>query len=204
MTVTDIVEVSKSKSKILIDDEVAFVLYKSEIRNLNIRKDGSLSEEDFHHIMEEVLVKRARLRCLNLLKSRDYTRYQLVMKLKQGLYPQTVIEKAIDYVTSYGYIDDVRYAVAYIKYAGNAKSRKQIKNDLQKKGISKQDVENAYMQCAEKNILVDEDELIQKYLRKKSYKRADSTPEEQRKMIAFLYRKGFSYDKIYKTVGEIE
>ena len=204
MIVTDIVELSKSKSKIVIDNEAIFALYKSEIRSLNIRKEEELSEEKFHHIMEDLLVKRARLRCLNLLKSRDYTRYQLVMKLKQGFYPLTVIENAIEYVASYGYIDDVRYAMAYVKYAKETKSKKQIENDLQKKGISKQDIENAYTQCAEKNILIDEDALIEKFLRKKNYHREDSTPEEQRKIIAFLYRKGFSLDRIYKVVGMVE
>lgn len=204
MTVTDIVEVSKAKSKIFIDHEAVFVLYKSEIRNMNIRKDESLSQEDFCHIMEELLVKRARLRCLNLLKGRDYTKHQLTMKLKQGFYPQTVIDNAIEYVTSYGYIDDVRYAQSYIKYAKDTKSKKQIENDLQKKGVSKLDIESAYTQCIEKNILMDEDALIQNLLRKKHYKRGVSTPEEQRKIIAFLYRKGFSLDTIYKVVGAVE
>lgn len=204
MTVTDIVEVSKSRLRIFIDNEPAFVLYKGEIRNMNIKKGGELSEESFCHIMGELLVKRARLRCLNLLKSRDYTRYQLTCKLKRDLYPESVIENAIDYVGSYGYIDDIRYAVAYIKYAGNLKSKKQIESDLQIKGVSKQDIAKAYMQCEEKNIAIDEEELIEKYLIKKHYDKSAPTFEERQKIITFLYRKGFSLDKIYKAVGQCE
>jgi len=200
MTVTDIVELTKSKSKIVIDNEVVFTLYKSEISSFDIRKDGEISEDKVHHILDELLVKRARLRCLNLLKSRDYTRYQLAMKLRQGFYPPAVIENAIAYIASYGYIDDVMYAASYIKYAQDTKSKKQIENDLRKKGVLKEDIEKAYIQCAEKNILVDEDELIQKYLWKKGYNKETSTVEEQRKIIAFLYRKGFSLDRIYKAV----
>lgn len=204
MTVTDIVELSKTRARVFLDNETAFALYKSEIRKMNIKKDGALSDERLRYIMDELLVKRARLRCLNLLKSRDYTRHQLAGKLKQGFYPKTVIENAIAYAASYGYIDDVKYAKAYIKYAGSAKSKKQIINDLYKKGISKQDIENAYMQCEEENIIADEEELIEKLLVKKHYNRNASTFEERQKIAAFLYRKGFSSDKIHKSVGLYE
>ena len=204
MTVTDIVELSKTRSRIFIDNEAAFVLYKGEIRSMNIKKDRELSEESFRHIMDELLIKRARLRCLNLLKSRDYTKHQLMSKLKQGFYPETVIENAIAYTASYGYIDDVKYAKSYIKYAGNSKSKKQITNDLQKKGVSKQDIENAYMQCEGENLFTDEEELIEKLLAKKRFYKNDSTFEERQKIAAFLYRKGFSSDKIYKAVGLYE
>lgn len=204
MTVTDIVEISKTRSRIFIDHEAAFVLYKGEIRSMHIKKGSTISDESFHHIMDELLVKRAKLRCLNLLKSRDYTRNQLVRKLKQGFYPETVIEDAIAYAASYGYIDDVKYAAAYINYAGGAKSKKQMVNDLQIKGVSKQDIETAFAQCEEKNILVNEEELIEKLLEKKHYKRNESTFEERRKIAVFLYRKGFSSDKIYKAVGLYE
>lgn len=204
MTVTDIVEISKTRSKIFIDNEAAFVLYKCEIRSMNIKKGGELSNESLRCIMNELLVKRAKLRCMNLLKSRDYTKHQLTVKLRQGFYPEPVIEKAIDYTASYGYIDDMQYATSYIRYAGAAKSRKQLENDLIKKGVSKQDIANAYLRCEEENILVEEDELIEKFLQKKHFNRNASTFEERQKMTAFLYRKGFSLDKIYKAIGQCE
>lgn len=204
MTVTDIVEISKSRLRIFIDNEAAFVLYKGEIKNMNIKKGGELSEESLRCIMDELLVKRAKLRCMNLLKSRDYTKHQLTEKLRQGFYPEMVIEKAIDYAMSYGYIDDMRYAVAYIRYAGASKSKKQIENDLMKKGVSKQDISNAYLQCGEEDVLVAEEELIEKFLLKKHFNNNSATFEERQKMIAFLYRKGFSLDRIYKVVGQSE
>ena len=47
-----------------------------------------------------------KLRCMNLLKSRDYTVYQLKTKLKENGYPEFLIDTAIEYVASYGYVDD--------------------------------------------------------------------------------------------------
>ena len=87
MVVTSITEMSKAKWKICVDYEFAFVLYKGELRKYRLKVDEDISEEIYREIVEEVLLKRAKLRCLNLLQSRDYTTEQLRTKLQQGLYP---------------------------------------------------------------------------------------------------------------------
>ena len=70
MTVTEIAEVSKNRSKVYIDGEFAFVLYHSELRRFRIEEGGSLSREDYRTILEELLPKRARMRAMNLLQKR--------------------------------------------------------------------------------------------------------------------------------------
>ena len=122
MRVTQIMELSKSRSKIFIEQEFAFVLYKGELRQYGIRVGEDITEKDYDTIVEEILPKRAKLRAMNLLKNREYTTAQLYAKLKQGYYPEQVIQEALDYVTSYHYIDDLRYAVSYITYHENTKT----------------------------------------------------------------------------------
>lgn len=202
MLVTEIAEITKSKVKICIDYQISFALYKGELRKYGIKKEEELSEEIYYMILKEVLPKRAKLRCMNLLKSRDYTKFQLEQKLKQNNYPKEVIAEALRYVQSYGYIDDIRYAKNYIISANNSKSRKQITLDLMRKGISKEDIETAYGLCEEEEPLVEEESLIEKLLVKKHYCRQEATLQERQKIIRFLFRKGFSLDKIYKAVGQ--
>ena len=201
MTVTDIVEISKTKVKVSLDNEMSFALYKSELRKLAVRKDSELTHEQYDMLMHEVLLKRAKLRCMNLLKARDYTEHQLVAKLRQGLYPKEVIDAAIAYVSSYGYIDDMRYARSYVECAGHSKSRRQIEQALLRKGISSDTIEQAYAQCAEEDCLTQEEELIRKLLEKRRFDRHNATYEECQKMVRYLYRKGFVIDKIYKAIG---
>ena len=141
---------------------------------------------------------------MNLLKSRDYTECQLVTKLKQGLYPEGIIDAVLAYVISYGYVDDIRYAGSYIRYAGQSRSRRQIENDLIRKGVSAEDIRQAYEQCAEEDGVTAEEELISRLLEKKHFDRQNATYEESRKMVSFLYRKGFSLDKIYRVLGQTE
>ena len=201
MTVTEIAEISKTKSKVFLDTDVCFALYKSEIRKYGIQKDAEISKACYDTIMKDVLLKRAKLRCMNLLKSRDYTEYQLRMKLRQGVYPQDIIDAAVAYVASYGYVNDFRYAQTYIEYAGKTKSKRQIENCLAGKGVSKDTIEQAYAQCAEEDSVTAEEELIDRLLDKKHFDREHATYEECQKMIGFLYRRGFALDKIYKAVG---
>lgn len=201
MIVTDIVEISKKKVKVCVDEEICFALYKSELGKFAIRKYSELSSETYEKIMNEVLLKRAKLRCMNLLKSRDYTEYQLVTKLRQGLYPGEIIDAAVAYVISYGYVDDTRYARSYIECAGQTKSRRQMENDLMRKGISMEKIRQVYEQCAEENSLTAEEELIHKFLEKKHFNKESATYKECQKMVGFLYRKGFELDQIYKVIG---
>ena len=74
MTVTRIEELSRSRCKIYLEDSFAFVLYKGELRLFGVREQEELSEESYREIMQEVLPKRATLRCMNLLQSRRETR----------------------------------------------------------------------------------------------------------------------------------
>ena len=202
MLVTEITELSKTKARLYIDYQPAFALYKSELKKYGIKSGEELSENLYKTLVSEILTKRATLRAMNLLKSRDYTEYQLVNKLKQSEYPPEAIDSATAYVKSYGYIDDARYSKAYISYAGASKSRKQIMNDLLKKGVSKENIDEAFEACIEENSISDEGELIKKLLQKKHYDSAEATVQEKQKIIGFLYRKGFSLDKIYKAVGQ--
>jgi regulatory protein len=200
MVVIDIEEISKSKVKVSTDNGATFSLYKSELRTYGITLNKEIPEETYSKLIDEVLVKRAKLRCMNLLKSRDYTRCQMENKLKMGGYPLEVIDKAVAYVMSYGYIDDLRYALSYIGYKSSSRSLKQIKNDLLKKGISGDVIEAAFIKCVDEKRITDESELIEKLIEKKKFDKETATYEEKQKIIGFLYRKGFSMDKIYKAV----
>lgn len=204
MIITGIQEVTKAKVKVFIDYEFAFVLYKGELRTYGICEEKEISEETYHMILDEILTKRAKLRCMYLLKSKDYTKHGLKEKLRKEYYSEEVIERAIAYVVSYGYVDDERYAKAYINYAGKTKSRKQIEFELAKKGITKDNIVAAFDEMNESDDLASEESLIRALLVKKHYKNEGATIEERRKIIGFLYRKGFSLDKIYKVVGESE
>ena len=200
MQITQIIELSKTRSKVYIDQEFAFVLYKGELRLYHIREGEELSDKDYRQIMQEVLPKRAKLRAMNLLKSREYTREQLRNKLAQGFYPKEIIEEALDYVASFRYIDDLRYATGFITYHEASKSRRRMEQDLQKKGIPKDVIEKAWQTWEANGGVLDEQEMIQKLLEKKHYNAESADYKEQQKIFAYLMRKGFAGEQIRKAM----
>lgn len=200
MLVTKISEVSKSRYRIYLDGQFAFILYKGELRQFQIKEGQELSGESYLQIMMQVLPKRAKLRSMSLLQSRDYTRKQLEDKLRQGGYPEECIEGAIAYVESYGYIDDRRYARDFIEYHIRTKSRTRIENDLMGKGIAKDMIREAFGELKDLGVEQDELAMIRDLLKKKKYCAETATIKERQKMCGFLYRKGFHGDVIARAL----
>ena len=199
MKVTRLEELNKSRSKVYIDGEFAFVLYKGELRKYGVLSEQELKTEAYNEILHEVLPKRAKLRAMNLLTKRTYTESQLENKLKEGFYPPQIVEEAISYVKSFHYIDDVQYAVDYLTYHEGSKSCKRMEQDLLGKGISRENIARAFAIWEENGGRSDEEQMIEKLLLKKNYQE-DMEWKEKQKIAAFLLRKGFSMEAINKSM----
>ncbi len=200
MTITDIIEHSQSRYKIYIDNTFAFLLYKKDLRLYHIEKDAPLTESSYHQITQELLPKRARLRCMHLLQNMRYTEKQLYDKLCRSFYPHDIARAAIDYVRSYGYVDDKQYAQDYISAHISSRSKTHILNTLSQKGIPI-DVSTEIW----KNTATEAQEQIEKiqienWLKKKNYDKNTANYQEKRRMSAFLYRKGFQIETIMRVL----
>ena len=198
MFVTDIIEVDKKRSKVYIDHEFAFVLYKGELSSYQIKEGTEISQGDYEVITKELLPKRATKRAMNLLKERSYTKMQLVQKLKNNYYLDEYIEAAISYVESYGYIDDLLYASDFIAYRSSQLSKRQIEQKLLQKGIESRIIEQAFEGFYEDGNIVEEEKQIRSFLEKKQYVLLDDEKKKQ-KLISSLLRKGFSLELIKKV-----
>ena len=201
MIVTNIEELAKSRSKIYIDGEFAFVLYKGELRLYGMKVGAQLSQNDYQTIMNEVLPKRAKLRSMNLLKSKDYTKEQLKRKLREGFYPEAIIDEAIEYVKSYHYIDDYQYCIQFIEYNAVAKSRQRMIRDLGTKGVDREVILKAMDELSESALLYTEDELIRDLIKKKNFDIQTTDNKEKQRIMRYLYGKGFSMESINKAIG---
>lgn len=199
MTVTQISEAAKSRYRIYVDGQFAFVIYKGELRRFQIEEGKEISEELYHSIKNEILPKRAKLRSMKLLQSKDYTRKQLEDKLRQGEYPQECIDETIRYVESYGYIDDRKYARNYIEYHIQDRSRRRIETDLMAKGIAKDVIRDVFDGLAGEGVEQDENRMVSLLLKKKNYSAESATDTERQKLYGYLYRKGFSPDVICRA-----
>ncbi len=144
MIVTNVEAAANGKYKVYIDGIYAFVLYKKEISRYQIAAGQELGEDVYIGIRTEVIGKRAKLRALHLLNDMGRTEMQLRQKLEKDGYTEDVVEEAVSYVKSFGYINDENYARIFIDSKKNKKSRKEISAILLQKGVAKEVIEEAF------------------------------------------------------------
>lgn len=198
MKVTDIESVTNSKYKVYLDEQFAFVLYKGELSRYQLTVGKELSEETYSQIYKEAVCKRAKLRAMHLLNTMGRTECQLRQKLIQGHYPEKAVEEAIDYVKSFGYINDAEYARSFISGRKDKKSRKELYMLLIGKGIKSDVLDEVFEEE------YDNDDsactAIKAIMVKRRYNPDEATDKDTQKILGYLMRKGFKYEDIRKVI----
>ena len=120
-----------------------------------------------------------------------------VKVLIRGGYPEEVAEAALCYVKSFGYVNDLEYARSFILGRKSRKSAKEMQAALREKGVSWEIIEEAMEECCDGDAA---QEAIRELLRKRRYDPDTASPEETRKTLAYLMRKGFRYDDVRQVI----
>lgn len=223
MFITAIERDGKRKYRFYIDGEYRFFLTDSELREYDLfvlireivgdyekidNLEVNLKEEVFESIHDNAVINRGRRYALGLLSDRDYTVKGLADKLKSVGYTVEDSESIIDYVSGFNYLNDVRYAVNYIRSRESQKSRKYIQNQLMLKGVSSKDIQQAFEMISEEHEKdgVSNQELIYKAINaaiRRKLKPADlDNSDKVTKVIASLLRSGYNYSDIKQCLNE--
>ena len=133
-------DVTSKKVRIQINYDEYIALYRGEAGRFHIEEGCLIEEQIYRRIMEEVLPKRARERCLNLLSRRDMTELELRKKLRDSYYPVHVIDSTMDCLKRNHLLNDEFYADNYVSFHRKDRSIRQIKQELSSKGIDKETV----------------------------------------------------------------
>ena len=205
MVVTDIKDYKKGRYEVYLNDEFAFVLYKSELKEHGVKVGENLSDTKLDEIYGTVLTKRCKKRAMNLLIKGDMPEAKLRGKLLDGKYPLDVIDAAIDYVKSYHYIDDRRYAMSFITAKSSIDSKNTIRRKLIEKGVAKDIIDSCieeYYVEDELNSTVERD-LIERLIRKKCRDLSSLEYTDRQKLIASIMRKGFSFYDVESVLSNL-
>lgn len=196
MQIIDIIQLDKKKKRIIFEQADSISLYNKEIYKLDWQIGKEISDEEYREVVETILTKRAKIRVLNLLKDADRTKKQIQDKLKQGYYPEKVIEEAILYAEGFQYIDDERYARNYIEAHSKEMSKRQLIQKLREKGIQQETIDEIIQSTQ-----IEEEIALEKLIQKKHI--SSCSIEERKRLYAYLMRKGFDYDIILKKLNEL-
>ncbi len=196
--VSAIEKLDKGKYRISFDTSVVCLVYGYEIRGLHLDEGVAISEDVYRHILYEIVGKRAKKRVLHLLERMDRTESQLRTKLMSSEYPVECVEDAIEYVKSFHYLDDARYAENFIRYSKERHSRQQLKQKLMAKGVSGTLIDEAL----EREYDTDESEQIRRILQKKHFDPEDCEQNEFRRVYQYLLRRGFHSSDILREMKQ--
>ena len=193
--VTSVTSINKRKCKVFLEEGFAFVLYRSEVEQYHIEEGAELSRQVYERIEEEILLPRAREKALDFLSFQGRTRLQMKQKLKQEGYPENVIEKVMEFLKEYRFVDDVAYAKNYVSLNSGRKSCRQMKEELRLKGVCQEEI----MQVLEEGE-VDEEASALALMKKRLKGCRQLSREEKTRQSAYLARKGYSYDTIHRVM----
>ncbi len=111
-------------------------------------------------------------------------------KLEEKGYTEEEAEGAILKLRSYGYINDMAYAHAYVSTYGKDRGKLRLSYELSAKGVSKDIIDE---------VLPENEEDIARALCEKKAKKYT----EKEKMVRYLMSRGFEYDVAKKVSGEV-
>lgn len=185
---------------VVLEDGTGFPLYRKELDQFAIREGEELEPGASARIFGELLPKRARACAMNYLLHMDRTEQQLRRKLQELGYPRQAAEQAVEYVRSFHYLDDVRYAVNYMTGHSEDRSLHRMEQELYQRGISRESFEKALLQVE----TPDEEQQIRKLLEKKHYSGAEADRKETERITRFLLGRGYRMSAIQHVLLDIE
>lgn len=108
------------------------------------------------------------------------------------------MRRRMEYVKQYHYIDDLRYAKQYIRYHQQKKSSQRLKMDLMKKGVGREQIEQALAE----EFVSDERAQIAELLEKRALRCGAGRPQGTAADVSVPQRRGFKSSDILAVMRE--
>lgn len=163
-------------------------------------KDGTeITQEEWESLTDSIHYKKAVDKCYDLLSRRDHSVKELKTKLLRTVDEKNA-DKAIEKMLELGYLDDEKYARNLVKYLAQTRNMSQnhIKQEMFKRGIPNEIINSVMDDYEFDNVSCVVDLIMTKYRNKLN------NEDGNKKVIASLMRKGFSYSDIKNAFYRIE
>lgn len=200
MYISYIEKINKTKTQVTLENSDCFIINEKDRMLYELEAGKDISDTIINQLYEEYFLPKSKLKALNLLKACDRSKKELYQRLKRDGFPEPVINQTIEYIESYHYINDERYAQNYIEYKGKTKSSKELAFELTSKGIELSN-SDAVKEAFESH---DDRKTILNILTKRWGSKPNPDLKEKERMTRYLARHGFAgYDvySVYRDLG---
>ena len=198
MKVTDIKQQVKRQARysIFVDNKYSFSLSESELMSSGIKIGKEYSKEDFDKLKQTAVLDKAYMRVLDLLARRARSEWEIRDYLKHKDYDNSAIDQIINKLTEKGYIDDQKFARAWVDNRRLLKSvsKRKLWTELKQKHVA-----DDIIKIVLEDDATDERQVIRDLVVKK---RHQTRYQDDTKLMQYLSRQGFKYDDIKVALSE--
>lgn len=202
ITKIEIQKKNKERVNIFLDDEYAFSLSMELIYKEGLKKNDEVDSKRLELLAEEESKVRCKNSALKIIERSCKTEKEVIEKLKEKGYGDSSINKSIEFLKEYNFINDVNYAKAYIKDKLNSVGSQKIKYTLLQKGIAKEIIQEELADLNKENEKNTAFNLAKKKLdiiRKKE----NDNYKISGKLYRYLISKGYGYDITSEIIKEV-
>lgn len=147
--------------------------------------------------MSENTQQQANETIVRILGQREHSQRELRQKLKQRGYSAEQIEQALEYAQNYGWQDDTRFALSWVRHGLNrGDGWNKIKASARQKGITDDDLQQAIEEL--------QPDWVDLCYRRLLMKFGEQPATEQRlrdRIMRHLLQRGFRFDEIKKALS---
>lgn len=200
------IEAQKKKDNrvnIFINDEFAFGCSSELVYYHNLAKGKEINVEELKKVVVEDNYLTAKTKTLKYIERALKSEFQVREFLQKKEYEDNVIDRVIEFLKEYKFIDDEYYAKAFVTQNIRIEGKGNIKYKLIKKGISEDMINSTLSEISSE----DEEAVALKLAEKKLKvlcKNEGNINKIKSKLNTFLISKGYNFDTIKSVVNKLE
>lgn len=198
MKITDVKQQVKRSDRysIYIDNKFSFALSDTELLRLGLYSGQELTAEELSGLKDNSVLDKARYQALGQLARRMRSEWELRDYLKRKAYVPEVVDQTITWLTDYGYVDDRKFAEAWVNNRRLLKpvSTRRLHQELRQKRVSEE-----IIGLALSDDQTDDRQALRELIERK---RKQTKYQDKLKLMQYLSRQGFNYDDIKSVIDE--
>lgn len=200
ITKLEVQQRNKERVNIYIDDNFFLGVNAEIVYDLNLKKGDEVDEDKLKSLIDKEGLSKAKNKAMSILNRTAISEKKLREKLSD--YSDEIVDEVINKLKDYGFINDKDLARRIANDNSNISrfGKNKIRQNLYRKGISKDDIDEAVEE-------IDSNEQYENalYLARKRYKnlKGEDNRKVYQKLTQHLAYKGFSYDIIKSVIQEV-
>lgn len=200
MKITDIKQQVKRADRYSVygDGKYLFSFSEAELLATGLRINQEFTDDELAELRAKAVIDKGYDSALNLISRRPRSEWELRDYLKRKDYDPDASQEIINKLHDRGHINDEDFARRWVENRRllKATSQRRLKQELRQKRIDDDIIEQVL--AADET---DEVELLKELIERK---RQQTKYQDELKLMQFLARQGFGYDKIKQALEELK